>query len=110
MGDKEVVVASVFPLDGVLGPTQALRRIRKLVCEGFVTWPEYAKARMAQRELSTPDIEFLIRSGCITEPASRPGKHWRYTVVGRLVTGHRAKCVVELKGSIVVIVTAYRVK
>jgi hypothetical protein len=85
----------------------AINQIKKLWNEGEVEFRPYCEKRMKMRRLLPSDVRDIVRGGRIVGH-SKPGDYWRYEIVGRLLDGGKAKCVVEIANQLLII-NIYRV-
>jgi hypothetical protein len=84
-----------------------MRRILRLLVEGSIFIPPYARRRMNQRGLDDVDVVQILKTGAVRRNShSLVDGAWRLVIDGATPDHSRASCVVEINGTIV-IVTAY---
>jgi len=88
--------------DDPLNYRQVIRRIRRLLEDGYFEVRGHAQQQMRKRKLDLLDIQHIIRYGSIEEH-SKPDRLWRYKIVGTSVERRKAACVVEVNGRIIVV-------
>lgn len=93
---------NIYPLEDPGNYKWAIKRIRHLWNEGIVIWTHHAEERMDERDCNMLDVQHIIRYGQIIEH-SLPKGYWRYTIKGETLSGRTASCVVEVKGSLIIV-------
>ena len=100
-------MGAVVPFDDPSDYGLVKRRVQRLLAEGSIFIPPYARARMVQRGMDDTDIVQILRGGSVRPNShSLVGGEWRWVIEGSTADFRRAACVIEIKGSVVV-VTAY---
>lgn len=95
-------MAHVVPFEDPTNYRRVERRVRALWDEGDVEIAPHAQKRMRERKLEMTDIQNVLRYGRVVEH-SRPAELWRYAIEGKSVDGTKAKVVVEIDGSLVIV-------
>lgn len=86
-------------------------KIRKMFQDGPVEWWEHAEKRMRERKITAVHVEHIIRYGQIVEH-SKPGRYWRYAILGTLFTEtprREVKVVIEIRGKLIIVTVIDRV-
>ena len=87
-------------------PATAKARIREILQSGEVTYSQpHAIERMAQHDISTPDVINVLRGGSCEEPEWERGA-WRY----RIRTSRFYVVVQFLSATELLVVTCWRIK
>ena len=83
----------------------ALKKAKALLREGAVIIPGYASKRMAERDFTAQDIEYVINNGMIfkeAEPHIVTG-NWIYNIEGNTIDGKALRVAVDIQDSIIVV-------
>jgi Domain of unknown function (DUF4258) len=95
---------AVVPFEDPRNYRRVLNRVRKLWDGGYVTFREHAEKQMARQDVDRLDVQHVIRYGSIIEH-NKPKGAWRWTIQGGTVEDETMSVVVEMDGSVLIIVT-----
>ena len=81
MGDAAPMKKTTAPKEPFV-PAQARKLLSKLLNSAStnVTLSPHCKERMVEHKLDSQDVEHVLRTGSITEPAELERETWRYRV------------------------------
>lgn len=101
-------MGELVKLDRARQVKRAKKRIKELLKEGSIEYPEHGEARLQERALDMNDILNVLRRGSVTKGGSNafPKTPRRYQVEGKGVDGEEIICIVDINGALV-LVTAW---
>jgi hypothetical protein len=78
------------------------KRLKKLLAKGDYEIKPHARQRMLERGYEIGDVVNVLRLGIIVNHQFEKGA-WRWKVRGQTVDGHKAQCIVEIDGILIVV-------